>query len=348
MENRRIIIIYGTGKCGEFALSFLKKLRGIEDIHYCETFPKCKTKNGILILSLKELIDIKDSIKMVFVAISNPYESSKIENLVKGFVLDEVPVYGLNGLFQYYKERNDMEDDTKDKYCVLCHSNIEKFEAASIVDDLELFKQHHVIGAGFRNDMLCPKCHGDDRTRWILYVLTQFTDICIKPCRVLHIAPEREIEELLRSNTLCDYYSGDIEPGRAMHVVDVTNIQFTDSFFDYIILNHVLEHIEDEAAAINELIRTLKPLGSIIMSFPICTDMRTQEEKSVVSKEQRLKLYGQHDHVRLYGNDYVERLERYGLSLDVYTPFKRIEYYKIKKFGFIEDDILMFCKVRKQ
>lgn len=125
-----------------------------------------------------------------------------------------------------------------------------------------------------------------------------------------------------------------------MHVIDITNIHFEDSTFDYVISNHVMEHISDESKAISEIKRVLKRNGKWIFSFPICTDIDTYEDKSIVTDEDRLKMYGQEDHVRLYGRDYKERFMQYGLCINSFTPKDLLPKDEIIRFGFIEDDVI--------
>ena len=126
-----------------------------------------------------------------------------------------------------------------------------------------------------------------------------------------------------------------------MHIVDITDIQFRDNTFDYVICNHVLEHIPDEQKAISEVLRVLKPDGKWIFSFPICTDMQTYEDPTVVSEEDRLQRFGQEDHVRLYGYDYKERFEAHGLNLEFFSPQDELSAEEIEKYGFIPDDVII-------
>ena len=119
--------------------------------------------------------------------------------------------------------------------------------------------------------------------------------------------------------------------------------QFADGSFDYVIANHVLEHIPDEAKAFSELKRVLKEDGKLVISFPICTDMLTYEDSSITSREGRLKAFGQEDHVRLYGTDFKERIERYGLDVKVYTPQEILPHEEVKKYALIPDDVMMVC-----
>ncbi len=164
--------------------------------------------------------------------------------------------------------------------------------------------------------------------------------------RILHFAPEYHIKKLIMSNINIDYYTGDIVPGRAMHVTDITNlIQFPDKTFDLVICNHVMEHIPDEAKAVDEIKRVLKDNGKWVFSFPICTDIElTYEDKSITSPDDRLREYGQKDHVRLYGRDYKRRFEAYGLKITEYSPKNYFSKDDIDRFGFIEDDVIMVAE----
>ena len=78
---------------------------------------------------------------------------------------------------------------------------------------------------------------------------------------VLHIAPERVFEKKLKQLKNLDYITADLDPGRAMVQMDITNISYEDNFFDVILCSHVLEHIPDDRKAMRELYRVLKPGG---------------------------------------------------------------------------------------
>lgn len=235
-----------------------------------------------------------------------------------------------------------MEDQKgKKKYCLACKNKIGIFRPAG--ENTGLFVQHHVIGGGYRKQALCPICGSLDRERWQHYVIEHETNILSKPCRVLHIAPEPSIYRLIRLNSHCDYYTGDIGLGRAMHQVDLTHIQFCDHFFDYIIANHVFEHILDEGRMFLEIKRVLKPEGKLICSFPVCMDMDTYDNPKLSSKSERLKYYGQEDHVRLYGRDFKKHIEQYGFQVEVKSPISKLGMDKIETYGLIGDDIILIC-----
>ncbi len=340
------IVVFGTGEYGRKTVEFIGFLADRNQICFCQTKKTEEKVIGIPVLSISELMDDYDDIRLVLIAIKNKNESDSIRTLLSSVFLDCIPVIEIGNLI---RENDDIIsiDSSKKCFCDLCNSYIDSFQPGSIVDNIDLFKKHHVIGAGYRKNMYCPVCNGDDRSRWVLYCLSKYSGIFKEKCSVLHFAPENKIEAKIRANKECDYYSGDIILNRAMHYVDITRIQFKDNYFDYIILNHVMEHIENEGDAVKEIIRVLKPDGMIIMSFPICTDMVTQENKNRnLSENERLLLYGQTDHFRLYGNDFRNRFEDYGLSIEVFSPQDKLSNSDIEKYGLICDDTLLFCRIR--
>lgn len=211
-------------------------------------------------------------------------------------------------------------------------------------EELRLFREHHIIGGGHRESYSCPVCGGVDRERWQLWVLSRETGIFREKCRVLHFAPEPHISEFIAANSYCEYYTGDIVPGRAMHQTDILDIQYKDETFDYVIMNHVLEHIEDIEQGMSEVKRVLKTEGKLIISFPICTDMDTLKLPRSLTPEERLKYYGQEDHVRLFGRDYLQRIRDFGLDVEVFTTSEQLATDEVRRFGFIEDDVLMVCR----
>ena len=138
-----------------------------------------------------------------------------------------------------------------------------------------------------------------------------------KSGNILHFAPEFLIQNAICQSNKNNYITADIEKDRADEVVDITCIQYGDKTFDFIICNHVLEHIEDETRAFHELKRCLKDDGTIIFSVPINWYMLTYEDKSIKDPKQREIAFGQKDHVRQYGYDIVERIHQYGFKFKI-------------------------------
>lgn len=126
--------------------------------------------------------------------------------------------------------------------------------------------------------------------------------------------------------------------------MDVTNIAMPDNQFDCIICYHVLEHIPDDEKAMTELFRVLKPGGWAILQSPVDHNRdKTYEDPSIVSPDERERAFGIKDHVRLYGRDYKDRLERAGFTvkLDCYVTELRDD--KIKRYGLMKDEIIYLC-----
>lgn len=150
---------------------------------------------------------------------------------------------------------------------------------------------------------------------------------------------------MLLKNIRGSYYvSGDICKGKADIVCNLTDMIFRDKSFDYIIVNHVLEHIENEEKAFEEMKRVLKKKGKIICSFPICLNDKTFELKGHdLSKEDRIKLYGQEDHVRLYGYDAKEHIEKYGIKVEEYITDQILSSDEFEKLRVIKNDRIFIC-----
>jgi len=135
----------------------------------------------------------------------------------------------------------------------------------------------------------------------------------------LHVAPEPQLEPVLRSQSSIDYLTADIAANKAMVQMDITDIPFPDNSFDAIICNHVLEHIIDDSMAMAELYRTLKPGGWAILQVPLSLKLKhTYEDHSITTEAGREEAFGQADHVRIYARDYRDRLEKVGVIVNVF------------------------------
>lgn len=207
----------------------------------------------------------------------------------------------------------------------------------------DVIKRLSVVGGGFRKREQCAWCLSNDRLRFTVEVLNKHTGIFTSECAVLEFAPIDCLSELLKRNSRLSYLSGDIVPGRAMRVIDITQIDLPDAAFDYVICNHVLEHIEREDRAVLEMLRVLKPGGRMLISMPIALALdHTLETGGADTPDKRLKAYGQRDHVRLYGRDVKARLEKYGL--DVIEIIARDDMPgSVARYGLIPEDRNYLC-----
>ena len=157
---------------------------------------------------------------------------------------------------------------------------------------------------------ICPVCGSFGRQRFLWFILNMENLFPRRNQRVLHFAPEWCMERKLSSIVdKGNYISGDLNPNSASVVLDITNLKLADNSFDFVICSHVLEHIPDDVKALSELHRILADDGYLLMQVPIGRNMVTHEDSSIISELDRERVFGQSDHVRLYGSDIVQRLE---------------------------------------
>lgn len=165
---------------------------------------------------------------------------------------------------------------------------------------------------------VCPSCGSCERHRFSYLALRE--QLPAYGASVLHFAPEAEVEKWLRTFA-DDYLSVDIEMPRAMRHMDIAALDLPDESFSLIFCSHVLEHVDDDAAAMRELFRVLQPGGLAVIMVPI-KGMQTFEDASIVSPHDRLVHFLQEDHVRLYGLDIVDRLSAAGFRVDMVSTGK--------------------------
>jgi len=167
-------------------------------------------------------------------------------------------------------------------------------------------------GAENRTNAQCPHCRSLERHRLLWLYLEKRTNFFDnKPKKMLHVAPERCLENRFRRYLGDNYITADLQSPRAMVKMDITDIQYKNETFDIIYCSHVLEHVLDDRKAMQEFHRVLKSNGWAILLVPI-TAKKTFEDSSITEPAERLKAFGQTDHVRKYGPDYADRLREAG------------------------------------
>lgn len=195
-----------------------------------------------------------------------------------------------------------------------------------------------------RNNALCPNCLSLERHRMIWHFLKQKTDFFNTRYKMLHIAPEYSFIKRIEKLSNIDYITADIESPLAKVKLDILNIPFEDNSFNVILCNHVLEHIKDDIRAMKEVYRVLKPGGWAILQSCIDTNLKTTyEDFSITSPKERQKHFRQADHLRVYGQDYKERLEKAGFTVKVIDLYEGNERY-----GFAKNDYLYYCEKKNK
>ena len=191
---------------------------------------------------------------------------------------------------------------------------------------------------------VCPWCGSHVRHRALWLYIERRTELLTKPTRLLHLAPEHVIAERLQARTNIDYLSADLDQP-AMENWDLTDVPHPDDSFDAIVCSHVLEHIPDDRAAMRELRRILRPDGWAIVQVPIDYERaETLEDPAVATPEQRERAYWQDDHMRLYANDFPDRLRSEGLEVTVDSYLRTLPPDEIDRFGLISLEDIYVCR----
>lgn len=170
-----------------------------------------------------------------------------------------------------------------------------------------------------RENVLCPYDLTLERHRLMwLYLKNESNFFTADKLHVLHIAPEQCFHGRFKKQENLDYLTGDlVSPIADLHF-DLHQIPLEDNRFDVVFCNHVLEHVDDALQCMKEMHRVMKPGGWGIMQVPLDnTRDVTYEDWSITSPEEREKHFWQKDHVRLFGNDYPQWLEKAGFTVEV-------------------------------
>mgnify|MGYP001276787532 FL=1 len=196
-----------------------------------------------------------------------------------------------------------------------------------------------------RNNALSPGTLSLERHRLLWLYLNNETNFFSKTLKVLHIAPEQCFYNLFKNLKNINYTTFDLNSPLADIKGDICNLPFKENSFDFILCNHVLEHINDDKKAMKELYRVLNKNGTAILQVPINQkSSKTFEDSSIVDKKERIEKFGQYDHIRLYGLDYFKKLESFGFKVDPLKYSKEFTESEIIKYGLLKDEIIPVCK----
>lgn len=150
----------------------------------------------------------------------------------------------------------------------------------------------------------------------MVLILERTTPALSQPQRILHIAPEHALRGWLSRSPTVDYVCADLLRGDVDLQLDITEMRLPDASFDGVICSHVLEHVDDDVAALREMGRVVRPGGWLLLNVPYeMGRSQTYEDPTITSPEGRLAAFGQEDHVRIYArDDFTKRLALAGLS----------------------------------
>lgn len=211
------------------------------------------------------------------------------------------------------------------------------------------FRKFLPYGYGIqRPNVLSPSTLSLERHRLLWLYLQNETDFFkskgATKTKVLHMAPEQCFLSRFKKLSHIDLITADLYSPIVDVKANILNLPFDDNSFDVIFCNHVLEHIEDDKKAMQELYRVLKPGGMGIFQIPQdYSREKTYEDFTIKSPSERAKHFGQYDHVRVYGKDYFERLRAVGFKVHEVNYSKKISPEEIEKYRLMKDEILPVC-----
>lgn len=192
-----------------------------------------------------------------------------------------------------------------------------------------------------RSNVLSPGTLSLERHRLCWLYLKSHTELFSKNLKVLHFAPEQAFYWRFRQLKNIEYTTTDLNSPLADVRADICALPFENNQYDMIICNHVLEHIPDDLGAMRELFRVLKPGGLAILQVPYQANRQTTfQDDSITDPKQRAKIFGQYDHVRVYGMDYFERLRRIGFRVEAFDIAHELDAAQIQQYGLAPGELI--------
>lgn len=192
-----------------------------------------------------------------------------------------------------------------------------------------------------RPNILSPSTLSLERHRLLWLYLKNETNFFSDNLKVLHFAPEQCFLKRFKKLSNLDYTTTDLLSPIADVKADICDLPFKDNSYDVILCNHVLEHIPDDTKAMQELHRVMKPNGWGIFQIPQDLSREaTFEDDSITDKAERAKIFGQYDHVRVYGRDYFDKLRSIGFKVEEVDYTSQLSDDDIDKYRLAKGEII--------
>ena len=212
--------------------------------------------------------------------------------------------------------------------------------------DSKTFRKFLPYGYGTpRENVLSPSTLSLERHRLLWLWLQCETDFFSKPSKLLHFAPEQAFYKRFKKMKHFTYTTTDLNSPLADVKADICDLPFGENEYDIILCNHVLEHIPDDTKAMQELYRVLKPGGIAILQIPQDLNREvTFEDNTITDRDERAKIFGQYDHVRVYGRDYFDKLRNIGFTVDEVDYTTTLTPQEVDRYRLAQGEILPICK----
>ncbi|MFB0942797.1 MAG: class I SAM-dependent methyltransferase [Patiriisocius sp.] len=199
--------------------------------------------------------------------------------------------------------------------------------------------------AKVRENVLAPGTLSLERHRLFWLYLKNETTFFSAPLRVLHFAPEQAFVQKFKKQKNLTYTTTDLNSPIADVKADICDLPFKDNSFDFIICNHVLEHIPDDTKAMQELYRVLAPSGTAIVQVPYDVKRTiTFEDNTITDQSERTRIFGQYDHLRVYGMDYFKKLSSIGFEVNALDYTSGMSSDDIERYRLCKGELLPVCK----
>jgi SAM-dependent methyltransferase len=199
-----------------------------------------------------------------------------------------------------------------------------------------------------RANALCWLCGSHERHRALWLLFEQRPDLLSGRRALLHFAPEYCLRVRLTRAANREgfrYDTTDLDPNGVELQLDITALDLPDDEYDAVLCSHVLEHVLDDGAAIRELRRVTAPNGWCLVMVPIDVGREaTYEDAAIATPEERRVAYWQHDHVRLYGRDVVQRLTKASFSVEAIRPREAFGEEVVRRARLLESDWMLLCR----
>ncbi|CAM4163451.1 class I SAM-dependent methyltransferase [Gillisia limnaea] len=220
-------------------------------------------------------------------------------------------------------------------------------KGSSYVDPIDGKSFRKFLPYGYENqreNVLSPSTLSLERHRVLWLYLKNETEFFSKKLKVLHFAPEQAFYKRFRKLSNLEYTTTDLNSPLADVKADICDLPFEDDTYEFILCNHVLEHIPDDTKAMQEIYRILKPGGTAILQIPQDLNREfTFQDDSITSQKERARIFGQYDHVRIYGKDFFQKLRAIGFEVEEVDYSSGLTSSEINKYRLAKGEIIPVC-----
>jgi len=195
-----------------------------------------------------------------------------------------------------------------------------------------------------RADAICWRCGAHERHRAVALLWRERPELLATATSLLHFAPEWCFRYTPRPPDL-RYVTADLDPAKGDLALDIRALDLPDASFDAIVCSHVLEHVDRDRDALAELRRVAAPDGWVLLMVPQDLDRaETYEDPSITHPAERRRAFWQHDHVRLYGRDFADRVAAAGFDVETIVMSDALGPRAAARHGLLPVDLIHLCR----